>query len=191
MLQEAGLWRYAATLAAGSLAPAARAAVLDRWAAQAHQVSCRKWQQAWQQRAAGMAATANGSCYDAQSRRASEPCVSGVGRRLRLAGGRPACDGWGFPWHCGAFDGSPSAGRSCSFPRGPARCRPGRSAAVGQCPYVCFKTCIIPPHLRNVRPDRHVVQAKRPQRAMQSRLRPVSGNTPSSCCRQCSRFRAY
>jgi len=39
VLQEAGLWRYAATLAAGALAPGPRAAALDRWAAHVHQAS--------------------------------------------------------------------------------------------------------------------------------------------------------
>lgn len=38
VLQDAGLWRYAATLAAGSLPPAAQAAVLDRWSTHALQV---------------------------------------------------------------------------------------------------------------------------------------------------------
>ena len=41
VLQDAGLWRYAATLAAGSLPPGPRAAALDRWAAHVHQV-CRQ-----------------------------------------------------------------------------------------------------------------------------------------------------
>ena len=38
MLQDAGLWRYAATLAAGSLPASAQAAVLDRWSAHTAQV---------------------------------------------------------------------------------------------------------------------------------------------------------
>ena len=38
MLQDAGLWRYAATLAAGSLPPSAQAAVLDRWSTHIAQV---------------------------------------------------------------------------------------------------------------------------------------------------------
>lgn len=38
VLQDAGLWRYAATLAAGSLPVSAQAAVLDRWSAHIAQV---------------------------------------------------------------------------------------------------------------------------------------------------------
>jgi hypothetical protein len=38
VLQDAGLWRYAATLAAGSLPASAQAAVLDRWSAHIAQV---------------------------------------------------------------------------------------------------------------------------------------------------------
>ena len=38
MLQDAGLWRYAATLAAGSLPDSAQAAVLDRWSTHIAQV---------------------------------------------------------------------------------------------------------------------------------------------------------
>jgi hypothetical protein len=38
VLQDAGLWRYAATLAAGSLPDSAQAAVLDRWSAHIAQV---------------------------------------------------------------------------------------------------------------------------------------------------------
>lgn len=38
-LQEAGLWRYAATLTAHTLKGDERAAALERWAAHVHQVS--------------------------------------------------------------------------------------------------------------------------------------------------------
>ena len=37
-LQEAGLWRYAATLTAHTLKGGERAAALERWAAHVHQV---------------------------------------------------------------------------------------------------------------------------------------------------------
>ena len=37
-LQEAGLWRYAATLTAHTLKGNERAAALERWAAQVHEV---------------------------------------------------------------------------------------------------------------------------------------------------------
>ena len=40
MLQEAGMWRYAATLTAQTLEPAERSAALERWATHKHQ-ACR------------------------------------------------------------------------------------------------------------------------------------------------------
>ena len=40
VLQEAGMWRYAATLTAQALSAPERAASLERWAAHKHQVLC-------------------------------------------------------------------------------------------------------------------------------------------------------
>lgn len=40
VLQEAQLWRYAATLTANTLTGSDRAITLERWAAHIHQVSC-------------------------------------------------------------------------------------------------------------------------------------------------------